>query len=468
MCNLTLEEISTVIQCKIVTWHANQIVKGFTEDHQTPFPFSLVFIFCHDLDEDKLIQRLLNGNATGIVVSRKHNFQINKFAQVGIGVLEVEDLEHAYRNMASLYRKQFSIPFTQVIGSSGKTTTKELIGHVLNQQYVTLVGEANYNAPAGVAYNISRLEKRHEAAVLEVGIKSFGIMTLSSRMIQPHIGVVTCIHRAHLNSLGSIENIIKAKAEMIEILSPQGTLVINGDDLNCREYLKITKYSGKIITFGFSEQNTIQVKNVYYKDFQSFFTVKGKGFEFECTMNTFGAYNITNALAAIAVGIELQVPHQKIQQGIAEFSPENGRLQILSCPNEITVIHDNFNANPDSTSLLLEQTPHLPKKPIILVLGDMENPKTQEDYAKKVHYQIGQQIGNLSIEKLIAIGQWAKEYCQGAKAMGMTPDKLYHYKRVEEAKKELAQLVPPNSIVIFKASVAYCDLKPLINLFRNK
>ncbi|WP_170289767.1 UDP-N-acetylmuramoyl-tripeptide--D-alanyl-D-alanine ligase [Cytobacillus depressus] len=466
MRNLTLEEISKAFWYKIASWQTNQAIKSFTNNHKNPTPFSLVFIFPHDLDEDKLIQSLVKGHATGIVISREHKFQIDKFAQAGIGVLEVNNRKKAFRNLARLYRRQFSIPITQVIGSSGKTTTKGLIGSVLKQEYSTLVGVGNYNSPDGVAFNLSKLEKKHEAAVLEVGMQGFGIMRLSSQMIQPQIGVVTCIHRAHLNKLGTIENIIKAKAEMVEQLSPNGTLVINGDDTNCAEYIKRIKYPGKIITFGFSKGNTIRATNVYYKNFQSFFTVKGKDFKFDCMMNTFGSYNITNALAAIAVGLELQVPIKKIQQGIARFSPIKGRLQVLSCPNEVTVIHDNFNANPDSTNLLLSQVPYLPKRPIILVLGDMENPRTNEEYARKVHYRIGEKIGDLTIGKLVAIGKWAKEYCLGAKAKGISPDKLSYYTNVDEAKKDLPKIVPPKSIVIFKASVTYCDLEPLIHLFR--
>ncbi|MEH7343290.1 Mur ligase family protein [Bacillus sp. JJ1532] len=468
MHDFTIEEIASVIQCKIASWKTKKPIKGFTNRHKNPSPFSLVFLFRHDLNEDSLIERLVKGKATGIIVSRQHKFQIDKFAQAGIGVLEVNNRKKAYRNMARLYRRQFTIPITQVTGSSGKTTTKELIGSVLKQEYSTLIGAGNYNSPDGVAFNLSKLEERHEAAVLEAGMKGFGTMRLSSQMIQPQIGVVTCIHRAHLPRLGTIENIIKAKVEMGEYLSPKGILVINGDDPNCAEYLKEIKYPGKIITFGFSEGNTIRATNVYYENFQSFFTVKGKGFEFDCMMNTFGSYNIMNALAAIAVGVELKVPIKKIQQGIAEFFPVKGRLQILSCPNDITVIHDNVNANPDSTNLLLNQVPYLPKRPIILVLGDMEKPHTNETYAKKVHYQTGEIIGDLSIEKLVAIGKWAKEYCHGAKSKGISPDKLSYYKHADEAKKDLLQIVPPKSIVIFKASGKYCDLESLINLLKRK
>ncbi|WP_066295210.1 UDP-N-acetylmuramoyl-tripeptide--D-alanyl-D-alanine ligase [Bacillus sp. FJAT-29937] len=467
MHNFTLEEISEAFWFKIASWQTKQPIRSFTNNHRNPTPFSLVFLYTHDLDEDELIQRLVKGNATGIVISRKHKFHINKFAQAGIGVLEVNNRKKAFRNMARIYRRQFSIPITQVIGSSGKTTTKELIGSVLKQEYSTLIGAGNFNSPDGVAFYLSKLEQKHSAAVLEVGMRGSGIMRLSSGMIQPQIGVVTCIHRAHLTKLGTIKNIIKAKAEMVEQLSPNGALVINGDDPNCAEYIKITRYPGKIITFGFSEGNTIRATNVYYENFQSFFTVKGKGFKFDCMMNTFGSYNIMNALAAIAVGLVHQVPIKKIQQGIAQFSPIKGRLQVLSCQNDITVIHDNFNANPDSTNLLLSQVPYLPKRPIILVLGDMENPHTNEAYAKEVHYQIGEKIGDLKIEKLVAIGKWAKEYCLGAYAKGISADKISYYTHVDKVKEDIPQMVPPNSIVIFKASVAYCDLEPLIQLFRQ-
>ncbi|WNS75407.1 UDP-N-acetylmuramoyl-tripeptide--D-alanyl-D-alanine ligase [Bacillus sp. DTU_2020_1000418_1_SI_GHA_SEK_038] len=466
MPNLNLQQISSAMPCRVATWQTSQVIKGFTKKHKTPFPFSLVFIFNRVVNEDKLIQRLVMGKATGVVVSSNHHLELDKFAKAGIGVLEVKRIKQAYFQMAKLYRRQFPIPIVQVIGSSGKTTTKEMIGSILKQEYSTLVSALNLNGLTGVPYNLSKLEKNHEAAVLEVGMKAFGTMDLLSQMTQPQIGVVTGIHRAHLTRLGSIENIIKAKAEMIKHLSPDGALIINGDDPNCAEFLKIIKYPGKIITFGFNRGNTIRAKRIRYKNFQCFFKVKGKGFKFNCMLNTFGSYNISNALAAIAVGIELRVPHHKIQQGLAEFSPVKGRMQVISCTNDITLIHDNFNANPDSTKLLLSQIPHLPRKrPVTLVLGDMESPETNEAYAKMVHYQIGKKTGSLAIDKLIAIGKWAEEYCQGAKAMGIPTKKLYYYKQVDDAMKDMPHLVQPSSIVIFKASVTYIDQKPLIRLF---
>ena len=468
MCKLAIEEIAAAIKCEIVTWQEKQIVRGFTSNHKAPFSQSLVFLFKKQSDEDGLLERLIKAKSTGVVVGRKHSLHIERFAQAGIGVLRVDHVLQAYYLMARLYRQQFNIPFVQVTGSSGKTTTKELIGKVLKQEYQCLVGEANFNAPEGVAYNISRLKVKHQVAILEAGISSFDTMGISSSMIQPKIGVVTCIHRAHLSSLGTIENIIKAKADMVQYLSPNGSLIINGDDPNCIEYLKIARYSGKVITFGLSETNTIHAKNIRYQDFQSIFTVKGKEFEFDCMINTIGSYNVTNALAAIAVGVELQVPLEKIRQGLSMFSPVEGRLEIISGSNDITIVHDNFNANPDSTSQLLNQVPFFPKRPIILVLGDMERPSADESYAKKVHFQIGQQAGGLFIDKLIAIGKWAEEYCKGAKSMGIKENKLYFYKKVEEAKQELPQLVAPNSILLFKASVAHCNLKPLINIYLHK
>jgi UDP-N-acetylmuramoyl-tripeptide--D-alanyl-D-alanine ligase len=465
--NLSLKQISAAMPCRVATWRTRQLIKGFTKRYKSPFPFSLVFIFNRSVNEDKLIQRLVRGKATGIVVSSNHHFQLDKFARSGIGVLEVKRIKQAYFQMAKLYRKQFPIPIVQVTGSSGKTTTKEMIGSVLKQEYSTLVSPKNFNGPDWVPYHVSKLEKKHEAAVLEVGMKAFGAMDALSEITQPQIGVVTCIHRAHLTRLGSIENIIKAKAEMIKHLSPDGTLIINGDDRNCAEYLKIINYPGKIITFGFSKGNTIRPRKIRYKNFQCFFKVEGMGFKFNCMLNTFGSYNILNALAAIAVGIELRVPHHKIQEGLAGFSPVKGRMQVISCKNDITLIHDNFNANPDSTNLLLSQIPHLPRRPVTLVLGDMESPQTDDAYAKMVHYQIGKKISSLAFDKLIAIGKWAEEYCRGAKDMGIPANKIYYYKRVDDAIKDMPHLVQPSSIVIFKASVAYINLNPLIRLFRR-
>lgn len=461
------KELATIANGTIITWNNNLSVSVFSEQPEEPIENCLYFLFDGFDDEDEFIKKLIKYKVPGVIVKNdtmNETFNISKWEKSSIGIIAVESLTESYIALAKKYRLNFKIPFIEVTGSSGKTTTKEMIGSVLNEKMPTLVGFNNYNAPSGVAYNVFNIRDYHKAAVLEVGMKAAGIIQYSSSIIKPNIGIITSIHRSHFVSLGSIDNIITAKAELLESIDENGILIVNGEDENCKK-LPLKKCKGEVLTFGFSNKCDIWASNISYENLKTRFTANTNALNFSCTINTFGKYNIANALASILVGLKLGLTPKEIRNGLANFEPLKGRLTISNGIKNTILINDNFNANPDSTRLLLEEIPNIRNnRPVILVIGDMERPDDEiKDYAKEVHFNIGTLISKLNIDYTIAIGKWAKEYVNGAISGGISPKKIEHFSCVEDAEKHLKDHIINNSLIIFKASL-YVPVRHLINI----
>lgn len=457
------QELTAYLKGEIITWPEGRMVEGIVCQPHKPLANCLYLITKNFQNEDNLLAKLIKYHATCIVISKKQSFHMDKWMKAGIGIIKVESKSKAYLKLAKLCREIFDIPFIQVMGSSGKTTTKEMIGAVIRAKMSAMVSYENYNGPKGVAYNIFNIKDYHQAAVLEVGMKAPGVIKFSSNIVKPNIVVVTCIHRAHFIRLGSLENIIAAKAEVLPYISKDGTLIINGEDENCNK-LPLHLFRGEIIKYGFSPEFDIWASDIKTEGDTTYFKAYFKGQIINCRINIFGNYNVSNALAAVMVGLKLGLSPKEISDGLAHFSPPDSRLQMIKGIKGTTLINDNFNANPDSMKLALEQLPFFAKdRPIILVLGDFESPdKKWEDYARKVHFMIGQEIARLNPDYLIAIGKWAVEYVKGALKGGIEKSKVAYFIVPEEAEEHLSNCVIPQSVIFFKAS-PYVPVKRLIS-----
>lgn len=459
----SIEEVTKAIKGKIITWDNDKIIKKFSDRMSRVIEDSLYFLYEDWEDEDALINEMNNRNAAGIVVSKNQNLNIEKWSQAKLGIISVLELDSAYYNMARLYRTQIDIPIIQVIGSSGKTTTKDMIGAILQYKMPTLVGYKNFNLTSAIVAQITDIKDFHKAAVIEAAMKRRGVMSRSSSITRPYIGVVTSINRPHYARMGSIDEIIEAKAEMLEYLQKDGYLIINGSDENCSRF-PVERFKGKILTFGFSEKCDIWASDIKCENFTTTFKAHFDKRVTDFTINTVGKYNVSNALAAIMVGLKMEIAPEDIAKGLHNFKPFSSRMEVLKGIKDTIIINDNFNANPDSTGMLLNEIPGFAeKRPVILVMGDMENPADEiSNYARKAHYEIGEQIGMLKPEYLFAVGKWAEEYLNGAVEEGMDKNKIYYFKTTEGVREALLNNIIPGSIIIFKASAAYVDLRKLI------
>jgi UDP-N-acetylmuramoyl-tripeptide--D-alanyl-D-alanine ligase len=462
------DEIANLTHGKVLYWDSKKIIETFSQYPNSPLPNSLYLIKERITNEEKLISKLRLHKCSGIITSKSYPLNLEKFSSSGIGVIVVNNIYKAYFDIVRFHRKQFNIPFVQVIGSSGKSTTKEMIGSVLKSKFNTFVSYKNLNSELGVAFNIYRLKHTHQAAVLETGMRSKGVIATSTSIIRPDFVIVTCIHRAHLVTLGSIEKIIAAKSEFINYLSPESTVIINGDDENCKK-LPLHRHKGKVLTFGLSESCDIYAKDIQCKDFKMHFKACTRDIEFDCTINTIGMYNVLNSLSTILLGLNLGLSPNEIQKGLSQFKPVDRRLQVTKGNKDSWIINDTFNANPDSTEALIGEVQSFSHgKPVILVLGDFENPNYQDSvYPKKVHYEVGKKAAEAGLYKLIAIGKWSDNVINGATDNGFPIGNTAHFAKAEDAIGFLEECIVKDSIILFKSSI-HTNLTKLISRIKRK
>lgn len=320
----------------------------------------------------------------------------------------VKDSFQALREIAEYYRSTLRIPVIGITGSVGKTSTKEFIAGVLSQKYNVLKTEGNFNNEIGVPLTLLRIRKEHEIAVVEMGINHFGEMHRLSKMVKPDTCVMTNIGECHLEFLGSREGILRAKSEIFDYLSEDGTVYVNGDD-DMLQTIERVKHK-KPVRFGMDSRND------YYADGIANKGLLGCSFMlhtpeecFAAKTNLPGEHMIRNALAAAAVAQQYGLTEQEIVQGIASVVPVGGRSNIVR-RGSLTLIDDCYNANPVSMRAALDLLA-LAEGRKIAILGDMgELGENEAEY----HAQIGAYAVNAQITGLICIGKLAKHMYQGA------------------------------------------------------
>jgi UDP-N-acetylmuramoyl-tripeptide--D-alanyl-D-alanine ligase len=452
--NISLSKLALVINGRILTQSHNINIPFSVSRHCTTAPASITFLTKRFKGEQALIDLMKKRHVRCVIIDNSLRLSAGKWQYAGIAIILVPNLNWTYTRLARYYNSLFSIPRIQVVGSSGKTTTKEMIGSVLKVKFHTLVGLGNMNAVPGVGRNIFRLNENHQVAVLEAGMKGPGIITICSRLIMPTFGVITSINSSHLVRMGSIKNTIAAKAEILQFIPKTGSLIVNWDDANCRK-LPLHRCKGKIIRYGFSKQCDVWASNIKQHKFTTTFMVHAGKLLFPCSINIIGKYNVGNALAAVAIGLKMGMKPEEIARGLQRFKPVNRRLKVYHTGNKAVIIDDNYNANPDSTRMLIDELIVMARsQPLVLVIGDMEQPfQAIAKYARKVHFMIGKQIAQGNFTHVLAVGLWAREYVRGAIQNGFPKDKITYYRTVRDAENDFMQLLTPGTTVVLKASL---------------
>lgn len=348
----------------------------------------------------------------------------------------------AFQDIAAYYRSLFDIPVVGISGSAGKTTTKELISGVLEQEYSVLKNEGNLNNQTGVPITILRLECRHEAAVIEMGMNHFGEIRNLSRIARPRVCVLTNIGEAHLEFLGSKEGILKAKSEMFEYMEPGGHVVINGDD---PLLASLVSRFPDAVTYGFGEGNKVRAKDVIDLGLDGVsFTASRGGKETKLHVPSPGAHMVLNALAALAVGEILGVSEERIRRGISGFEPASGRMHVTET-GSITIINDAYNANPTSMAASICIAAKA-KGRKVCILGDMfELGENGSEYHKGIGYHAAKE----GIDVIVCVGELSKNICEAA--LGQGANALYFEDR-EALIAALPSLIESGDTVLVKAS----------------
>ena len=359
--------------------------------------------------------------------------------------LVVDSCLQAVKDMAILYREILGTKLIGITGSVGKTSTKEMIASVLSEHYHTLKTQGNFNNELGVPLTIFRLRKEHEIGIIEMGISDFGEMTRLSQIVKPDACVITNVGPCHLENLGDLDGVLRAKTEIFSHMKPEGCIYLNGDD----EKLITVKETTQSITF-FGEDTTSsitarEITNLGLRG-SSFVADTPKG-SFEVIVPVPGRHMVSNALAAIAVALDLGMCSEEIVAGISKFRPVGGHSSITTTEN-YTILDDCYNANPVSMKAGIDVLDNaLGRK--VAILGDMF--ELGEDEVA-LHGEVGAYAAKSGIHIIICIGTLAKQIAKEAIANQMPKDHVFSYDTKEEAIEALPSIVKKEDTILVKAS----------------
>lgn len=365
--------------------------------------------------------------------------------------IQVASTTEAMKKIAAFYRKALDIKVVGIIGSVGKTSTKEMVASVLEQKYNVLKTAGNFNNEIGLPLTIFRIRKAHQVAVLEMGISDFGEMDRLATMAQPDVCVFTNIGLCHLENLGDRDGILRAKSECFAHMQENGTAILNGDD---DKLITVEEVCGKKpVFYGIGKEaledkeKTIyatQVTNLGFEGMQAQICTPEGAFMAQISIP--GEHNVMNALAATAAGLTLGLTLDEISQGIKNARTIAGRTNFIK-KGDMIIIDDCYNANPVSMKASLEVLSHA-KGRSIAVLGDMGELGADEE---ALHYEVGKAVSANQIDVLFCAGTLAKQYALGARETNASTQ-IYYFQTPDEMVAKLETFVQPQDSILIKAS----------------
>ncbi len=362
-------------------------------------------------------------------------------------IIKVENTIKALQEIAKYKRELYNIPVIAVTGSVGKTSTKDILASVISKEYKVLKTQGNLNNHIGLPLTILKL-KEHTAMVVEMGMSSLGEISILSKIAKPNISVITNVGTAHIGKLGSRENILKAKLEILDGMDKNGTLVINNDNDMLNNWNK-NNNEYKVVTYGIKNDSDIIAKDIKLEELYSQFTAIIENEKLNVKVPVGGEHFVYNALCAIAVGKLLNIKSDNILKGIERFELTKNRMEIKKNKNNVTIINDCYNANYDSMKASLEYLSKSNLKRKIAVLGDMLE---LGNYSKQLHEKVGEEIVKNKIDILITVGKEAKSILNKATSLGLKKENAYNFETNEQAINLLNKILKPEDIVLVKAS----------------
>ncbi|MFW6280952.1 MAG: UDP-N-acetylmuramoyl-tripeptide--D-alanyl-D-alanine ligase [Halanaerobium sp.] len=447
MKNISLKEIKKAASASLIRGDLNKNIKEIKIDSREIESGDLfIAIIGENQDGHIFLKSAVENGAAAVIVSREVELPED------VSILKVNDTTRSLQDIAGYYRRKYKdLKVIAITGSAGKTTTKDMISAVLSEKFSTLKTEGNYNNHIGLPLTLLKLNGSEDFAVLEMGMSGFGEIKLLSEIALPDAGIITNVGAAHLEQLGSLENIAKAKKELVDSLDESAAAFLNYDNKFCRKMG--SDFEGRIIYFGFEKGADLRVrdykfnKNQLRQDFK--LEYKNKFYDFYIKKP--GKHNIYNALSAVGVGFEYNMEAEDIQKGLLEAEFTALRMETIRLDNQRVLINDCYNANPLSVRAAVDVLSDFPGKRKIAVLASMLELGKE---SKAAHKNIGNYIYEKNIDILLTVGKKAEMIAAGAEDSGMNSKKIFSFNSNNEAAEFLMSESREKDIILIKGSRA--------------
>lgn len=450
--------IRQAIAGRLVRGRDDLWVSGVSTDSRTVKEGELFFALRGErFDGHDFVQAALLRGAVGAVVSR---LPAGLSCSRDYCLILVDDPLAALQRWAKVYRSRFQVVAVGITGSTGKTTTKELVARVLSCRWPTLATRGNFNNEIGLPLTLLELGPEHGALVVEMGMRGPGEIAFLCSLAQPNSGVITNIGLAHVERLGSQENIAAAKGELLESLAPGSLAVLNYDDPFCRRLGKASHC--RVRYYGFGDGADVRAQDLTATPQGYTFTALFEGRRVKVFLPLWGRHNVANALAALALGFYHGLEPEAMASALGAVSSPAMRLEPAAGIRGSLLLNDAYNANPTSTKAALAVLAERRGRRAVAVLGDMLE---LGEYSTAAHREVGAVAADLKIDLLLTVGELAREVAAGALAAGMAADRVHSFATKEEALHFLEKNLQEGDLVLIKASRAL-HLETLVEALR--
>lgn len=448
MKNITVKDILKVTNGELIIGNKDLECENFSKDtRELQKADTYIGIKGENFDGNKFWQQALEKGASCVIVENVKLTEDEKIRWKDRTVIIVKNTLKALYEIAKFKRSLYNIPVVAITGSVGKTSTKDIIANVISQKYDTLKTVGNNNNNIGLPFTILKL-KEHKALVVEMGMNHLGEISLLTSIAKPNICVITNIGTSHIGNLGSRENILKAKLEILEGCE-NPTIIINNDNDLLHKWCEENKTKWNIKTYGIENKSDFEAKEIRLNTYGSEFICNIDGKEEKVKVPVGGEHFVLNSLCAIAVGKELEINTNKIITGIERFELTKKRMDIKELPNGIKVINDAYNASFESMKATLEYLSKFKENRKIAVLGDMFE---LGEYAEDLHKKVGKEVAKNKVDILICNGENSKYIASQAKEEGMNAKNIYIIENREEVLNILKNISIKGDVILFKAS----------------
>ena len=446
---MKVRDILEITKGQLIIGNENLECENFSKDTRTIQKGDIyIGIKGETFDGSQFWKQALANGAEAVIVENIeiHQQEMEKYSNKTI--IKVENTLEALYEIAKYKRSQYNIPVIAVTGSVGKTSTKDVIASVVSTKYKTLKTEGNNNNNIGLPLTILKL-KDHEAMVIEMGMNHFGEISLLTSIAKPTLAVITNIGTSHIGNLGSRQNILKAKLEILDGMKEK-KIVINNDNDLLHKWYEENKNKYEIITFGIINDSDFMAEDIILNDHGSSFVCEAKGEKISIDVPVVGEHYIYNALCAVAVGKTLDLTNEQVEEGIKNVQIAKKRMEIVNLKNNVTLINDTYNASLESIREALKYISSISNGRKIAVLGDVLE---LGEFSSQIHEKIGEEVAKQNIDMLICCGQNSKNICDIAIQNGIKEENVYYENNTKNVLKRIKEKMGRDDVILLKASL---------------
>ena len=442
---MKLKEVLDSTGAVLLRGDSERLVYGVSTDTRTMGDRALFLALDGpNFDGNRFATRASERGAAALMLRRASDLDLATLpADVPVAVHEAP--RRALSDLASWHRSRLDVPVVGITGSSGKTTTKNILAELLSEHHRVVASPSSYNNDVGVPHTLLLADPETEVLVVEMGTNAPGEIAGLSRVARPNAGIITNIGASHLEGLGTVDGVAREKAALFESLPPDGFCVLNADS----QYADLLRDRARCraLTFSVEGPADFQAERPLFHSGGTTFTLHGR----EITSPLLGLHNVSNLLAALACCCGLGFELDELLPAVSRLTGGHRRMERREL-GDVTLFDDTYNANPESARAAVRVLAGLHgARRRVLVMGDMLELGAN---APELHHAIGREAAESGIELLVLVGEVTQAAAAGALEAGMEPGCVRHLGSVEAARAELLDLLGAGDVVLIKGSRA--------------